>query len=318
MITTTLQVTQTIFAFALVVLLVVILKARKVVSTSDLKSYSTLLTKAVLPAVIFLQLALHPVHGYQFVLVLIMFISGVISMGFTWVAGKLLKLKNETLGMLMITSTFGSSALMGYPLIRFAFPDNQVAMTDAILISELGVGLPIFTLCPLIASYYGKGSSGYRSMMKTLINYIQSPIFIAVVIGIIAAHFEQIVSIEFLQPFWVALRMIDGTLTFLACLILGLQLKFASPRRLIPLFLVSAIIQMGVQPLLVYYGADFFHTGTVDKQVLILISAMPSAVLSTVFASEYDCDPEGASQLVFLNIVAGLIGIPLVYYGLFS
>ena len=73
MIYTTLHVTDTIFAFALVVLLVVILKKKKVVPLGDLKKYSKLMTMAILPAVIFLQLSLNPVHFHQFILVLIMF-----------------------------------------------------------------------------------------------------------------------------------------------------------------------------------------------------------------------------------------------------
>jgi predicted permease len=314
---TTLRVTETIFAFALVVLLVVVLKKKNVVSAGDLKSYSKLMTKAILPAVIFLQLSQNPVNGYQFILVLIMFTAGLISMVITWTAGVLMRLRKETLGMLIITSTFGSSALIGYPLIQFAFPDNQVAMTDAILISELGVGVPIFTLCPIVASYYGSGGSGLNSMLKTLLDYVKSPIFISIIAGIVISHFQGIVNTPLLAPFWESLRMIQGTLTVMACLILGLQLKFSSVRKILPLFLVSSIIQMGIQPILAGFGADLMHVNLIDKQVLILIAAMPSAVLGTVFATQYNCDAESASELVFLNIMVSLVGIPIVYYTMF-
>ncbi len=317
MIYTTLRVTETIFAFALVVMLVVILKKKNIVSSGDLKSYSKLMMTAILPAVIFLQLSHNPVNGYQFILVLIMFISGVLSMIIAWIAGKLMRLKNETLGMLIITSTFGSSSLIGYPLIQFAFPGNMEAITDAILISELGVGIPIFTLCPIVASYYGSGSSGFSTMLQTLKNYVKSPIFISVIAGLIFSQFQTIVKNPFLEPMWEALRMIEGTLTVIACLMLGLQLKFKSIGKILPLFLVSAIIQIVIQPFFASFGADLMHVQLLDKQVLILISAMPSAVLGTVFATQYQCDSETASELVFLNILVSLIGIPLVYYSMF-
>ncbi len=317
MIYTTLHVTETIFAFAFVVLLVVLLKKKNVISSGDLKSYSKLMTTAILPAVIFLQLSTNPVHGHQFVLVMIMFLAGIISMVITWIAGTLMRLKKETLGMLIITSTFGSSALIGYPLIQFAFPNNMTAMTDAILISELGVGVPIFTLCPIVASYYGSGSGGFSALVRTFLNYLKSPIFISVVAGILVSLFPPVIKSPFLAPFWEALRMIQGTLTVIACLILGLQLKFRSVRRIFPLFIVSSIIQMGIQPFLTNFGAEVMHVNLIDKQVLILIAAMPSAVLGTVFATQYECDPESASELVFLNIMASLIGIPLVYYFMF-
>jgi predicted permease len=317
MIYTTLHVTETILAFALVVLLVVFLKKKNIVSTGDLKSYSRLMTTAILPAVIFLQLSQNPINRHQFSLVFIMFAAGIISMAITWAAGTLMRLRKETLGMLIITSTFGSSALIGYPLIQFAFPGNTAAMTDAILISELGVGIPIFTLCPIIAAYYGSGNSDKNSIIKVFLNYLKSPIFISIVAGIIFSRFQTAVKLPFLEPFWESLRMIQGTLTVIACLILGLQLKFKSARKIIPLFLVSAIIQIIIQPFIAGYGANLMNVDLMDKEVLILIAAMPSAVLSTVFATQYDCDAEASSAIVFLNIMASLIGIPLVYYSMF-
>lgn len=317
MIYTTLHVTETILAFALVVLLVVFLKKKNIVSTGDLKSYSKLMTTAILPAVIFLQLSQNPINRHQFSLVFIMFAAGIISMAITWGAGKIMRLKKETLGMLIITSTFGSSALIGYPLIQFAFPGNTAAMTDAILISELGVGIPIFTLCPIIAAYYGSGNSDKKSIIKIFLTYLRSPIFISVVAGLVFSRFQTMVKLPFLEPFWESLHMIQGTLTVIACLILGLQLKFKSARKIIPLFIVSAIIQILIQPFIASYGANIMNVDLMDKEVLILIAAMPSAVLSTVFATQYDCDAEASSAIVFLNIMASLIGIPLVYYSMF-
>ena len=143
-------------------------------------------------------------------------------------------------------------------------------------------------------------------------------IFISIIAGIIFSQFQSIVKSPFLEPFWVSLKMIQGTLTVIACLILGLQLKFTSARKILPLFLISAIVQIIIQPLIASFGADLLHVKLVDKQVLILIAAMPSAVLATVFASQYDCDAESSSALVFLNIMVSLIGIPLVYYSLFN
>ncbi|MFZ4522560.1 MAG: AEC family transporter [Bacteroidales bacterium] len=312
-----LHVTETILAFALIVLLVVLLKKKNIVSSGDIKSYTRLMTTAIMPAVIFLQLSTNPVNSRQFILVLIMFLAGLASMVVTWIIGKFMRLKRETLGMLIISSTFGSSSLIGYPLIQFAFPGNVVAMSDAILISELGVGVPIFTLCPLVASYYGSGNSGMFSMWKTIVDYLKSPLFISVVAGILFSQFQGIVNNPFLAPMWQALRMIEGTLTVLACLILGLQLKFGSAKKIMPLFIVSSIIQIGVQPFFTSFGADLVHAPLLDKQVLILIAAMPSAVLGTVFATQYECDGEAASEMVFLNIMVSLIGIPLVYYFMF-
>jgi hypothetical protein len=54
-------------------------------------------------------------------------------------------------------------------------------------------------------------------MIKTFLNYLKSPIFIAVIAGIIFSNFQNIVKSPTLEPFWEPLRMIQGTLTVLAC-----------------------------------------------------------------------------------------------------
>jgi predicted permease len=177
--------------------------------------------------------------------------------------------------------------------------------------------VPIFTLCPLVASYFGSATGGLGSVKDTVVQYIKSPIFIAVVAGIIFSQFPTIVHSQWLDPFWESMRMIQGTLTVIACLILGLQLRFSSVGTILPLFLVSAVIQIIIQPMIAGFGASLFDIALLDRQVLVLISAMPSAVLGTVFATQYNCDGQKASELVFLNILASLIGIPLVFYSLF-
>jgi predicted permease len=267
----------------------------------------------VLPAVIFSNLATHPVKKEQFLLILSMLVAGTVSLLIAWAAGKVLKLKKDTTGALMITSAFGSSALLGYPLIEFAFPGNQKAMTDAILISELGVGLPIFTICPVIALYFGSSTENKNSFRSILSTYFRSPIFIAVVLGTIVSHCSIPSNNTFLAPFFEAFRMLEGSLTIIACLILGLQLTASSLKGILPLVIVSAIIQMFIQPFIAGFQANLYHFNAEQHQILILISSMPSAVLVPVFATRFQCASETASSLVFINIILSIIMIPLTF-----
>lgn len=73
----------------------------------------------------------------------------------------------STEGYLGIVSSFGSSALIGYPVIQYAFANNTGALAEGIVISELGVGLPIFIFCPL----RGQQSKYLRLCRRILIKY---------------------------------------------------------------------------------------------------------------------------------------------------
>src|ERR1019366_77446 len=135
--------TETLVAFALIVLLNVFLKRKGILLDSDTPTFTRLLTQVVLPVFIFFQLFRYP-PGVRYLLpVLAMFIAGCCTLLAAWVIGELMGFSRATTGALMIVSSFGSSALLGYPLIQYTFPHDPGAMTEAIVISELAVGLPM-------------------------------------------------------------------------------------------------------------------------------------------------------------------------------
>jgi malate permease and related proteins len=304
---------ETVVAFTLIVLLNIFLKKKGILNSSDTPIFTRLLIQVVLPVFIFFQLLRYP-PGLRYLLpVVAMFIAGCGTLLAAWIIGNLLGFSRATTGALMIVSSFGSSALLGYPLIEYTFPADPGAMTEAILISELAVGLPIFTLCPLVAMHFGDASQTAGSPLATLLQYLRSPIFIAVVLGFVVSAFHPPLQSPFLAPILEAAKMIDGTLAALACLILGMQIKVESLKRLLPIVAISAVLQMGLQPLLAYGQAVFYHLPSLERQVLVLIAAMPSAVLGPVFAVRYKCDGELASTVTFINILLGAVGIPVVF-----
>lgn len=308
-----LQVFETVFAFTIVILLCLLLRKLSIIKTEDNMVFTKLLTQVVLPAVIFLQLSATPIKSGQFLLVFAVFVAGVLSMLLAYIAGRLLRLSKPNTGALMLTSSFGASALLGYPFIAFSFPNNPEAISDAVLLSELGVGLPMFLLGPAIAIYFGNQTESF-SIKKTLLSYFRSPIFIAIVLGVAVSFMPFERRNNFVAPFFEALKMINGALSILACLILSLNLKFIPLKGIIPLFVISALIQMGFQPFIANVQATLYGLTVLQTQVLVLVSSMPSAVLGPVFASRHDCAPETTSALVMAHIVISIVMVPAVYY----
>jgi predicted permease len=309
-----LQVFETVIAFTIVVLLGIMLRKLSIIKEEDGNVFARLLTQAVLPAVIFLQLSATPIKAGQFLLVLSIFVAGVLSMILAWLTGRLLRLSKAKTGALMLTSSFGSSALLGYPFIAFSFPDNPEAIADAVLLSELGVGLPLFIFGPAVAMHFGDKPGNHQLKNAFSLTYFRSPIFAAVILGILVSFLPINRDNSFIAPFFEALKMINGALAILACLILSLQLKLKSFNGLLPLFIISAIIQMWVQPLAAHVQASWYHLSTIQTQVLVLVAAMPSAVLGPVFASRHNCAPDTASALVMAHIVFSLAMVPVVFY----
>lgn len=308
------KVIETVAAFALVVGICVLLKKKGIVNEEHESLFARLLTQAALPAVIFSQLASHPIEPRQYLMALTIIVAAIVSMAASWLLGKALRIDRPLIGALMLTSSFGSSALMGYPVIQYVFPDNPQALADAVFMSEVGVGLPIFILGPLIAMNFGEAQADGPSRRKLIGNYLRSPIFGAVIAGIAAAQFPGLRQEPWFAPFWEALRMIDGALAILACMVLSLQLKLTSVRGIFwPLLIGSALIQMLLQPWVAHTQAGWYNLSAVQTQVVILITTMPAAVLGPVFASRYRCAGAEASALVMSHILLSIFIIPLSF-----
>lgn len=314
--TVRLQVFETVLAFALIVALANRLKKWGVAREEDGVLFARLLTQAVLPATIFYQLVTHPIALRQAGLVGTMILVGVASIGLSYLAGRLLRFDRPTIGALILTSTFGSSALIGYPLIQFAFPDNPRALSDAILISELGVGLPIFIFGPLVALRFGRSGGAEAGLKRFASEYFRSPVFIAVAAGIVCARLPLPLGHPLAAALLEALRMVQGALTVIACLVLGLQLTLRPIRGLWLLLIVSALVQLIFQPWFAGACSDLFRFAPEQKQILVLIASLPSAVLGPVFAVRYGCAPRTACALNFIHVLIGLFTVPAVFAAL--
>jgi predicted permease len=309
-----LQVFQTVLAFAAVVLLCVLLKRLAVVREDQGPIFAGLLTQGALPVVIFTQLVTHPLALAQLWMVLAMMAAIAVCLALAWALARALKLDRPRIGALMMTSAFGSSTLIGYPLVQYAFPNNPGALADAVLISELGVGLPIFTLCVAVAMHFGETEPGREGdIRQTLWGYFRSPIFIATAAGLLLSPWHLNPNLPFLAPFFEAARMIGGAVAILSCLILGLQLNFRSLSGLLPLVVIVVVLKMLLQPWLSNWQAVLYHLSLGQRQILVLESAMPSAILASVFATHYRCAGQLTSNLIFISIMLNLLTLPVVF-----
>jgi len=310
-----LQVFQTVLAFASVVLLCVFLKHRFIIKAEHGPLFARLLTQVALPLVIFTKLAAHPIALRQLLPVVSMIVAILVCLGASWGAGRVLRLDRGKIGALMIASSFGSSTLIGYPLVQYAFPHNPEAMVDAILISELGVGLPVFTLCVWVAMCFGEGRAEEPGGRRAVLwDYFRSPIFIALAAGLLIAPLHLNPESPFLAPFFQAADMVAASITLLACLILAIELDLRSMRGIWLVVIISAAIQMGLHPLVAGLQADLYQLTSLQREVLVLEAAMPSAILGVVFATRYRCAAHFNATLVLGNILIALMALPLTFW----
>jgi predicted permease len=100
------------------------------------------------------------------------------------------------------------------------------------------------------------------------------------------------------------------TTTPLASLVLGLSISFSAVRRTIRLATLGVAVRMGGGLLLGWLAVALLGLTGVERAVVILVAAMPSAVSSVIFATETGLDEELVASIVALSICLGMVMLP--------
>lgn len=305
---------QSVIILVVLILLTLYLKKRQIISPKDNTVFSKLVTDYTLPALIFANLARQHIDPEQLLAPIVMLSSILISMLIGWGFGKILRLPDKKLGVFIVLAGFGSSSSLGYPLVKQVFPGNQTAMSDALIIGELGSCLPFFVIGVAILVYYGRKEGESSSITTTLYPFLKSPIFIAMVLGILVSFINLPEDSHVINLVFSILNIIGGSMLLFVAISLGLMLKPVQIRSILGVLIAVVLIKLFFEPLLCLAGANILDFPELEKEILIIEAGMPSGAVATVVANRYGCDGSFGSILMLITYFVGIISVPLMFY----
>jgi malate permease and related proteins len=272
--------------------------------------FSRLVMDFALPAMIFSALATVAPVKWDIVAAGLMLavVAGQLAIG--WLIGTALHLTRPKMGAFMLAVAFSSSATLGYTLVSQIFPGNAAALTSAVMISELGVGIPCIVIGAVIAMYFG-GSKDI-SIWPGLRAYLVSPLFIAIVAGLGASFLLSSCTNPLWQTFLAVLSPVGGSLMIFVALGVALMIRWVPLEKIGLLVVITLILSLVLQPLFAIILAAVVTLPVLQTQVLVLETAMPSGMIAAVLSARYGCDGELASVLVMATYVFSLITLPVV------
>ncbi|MDD5648706.1 MAG: AEC family transporter [Dehalococcoidia bacterium] len=302
-----------LFILVALVLITLLLRNRSILSTEHQTLFSRLVTDFSLPALIFINLATRTFEVEQLLPALIMFITILIACSLGFAAGKILKMDKKSLGAFVLVSGWGSSSTLGYALIMQVFQNNHEAIQDALVISELGAGVPLFLLAIPVAMYFGREHPDGKSVLASTGEFFLSPIFIAVVLGIACSFLNLPWQNTAMKTLNTLLNMIGDSLEIFTAFAIGLMLQKIPLRHLLPPIAALFCINLIAEPLIALAGAHLFGLPQLEEQVLVIEASMPAGAVAAVIAARYGCNGGLASALTIAMYVLSLATIPLVY-----
>ncbi len=273
----------------------------------DLKTVSRLAFYIFSPCLVFTSIAHTQLTGGEFgrLTLFTLLVNGVM-LALAVLAGLALRLERHWLAALVVGAVFVNGGNYGLAVNKFAFGDE--ALSRAVVYYVIST-LLVYTVGVLVASL------GRRSIGQALRQGLTLP-----------STYALVVAGLFRVTHWPVPVPVDRTVTLLSqaaipvmLVVLGLQLadlkREAWPRARWGLIGVAALLQLVIAPLIGLGTATMLGLSGPARQAMVLESGMPTAVITTILAVEYDLDAGFITGTVLAStLLSPLTLTPLIAY----
>ena len=265
----------------------------------DLKTLSRLSIYGLLPALVLTGLVQMTLEvGSAIALITAFYLNTLVLYLLVLALGKLLKLKTDTQKSLIASTLFANVGNMGLPFVFFALGDAGLERAIVYLVAS---SLMIATIFPIVL----KGE-GFKAGLTVTLGL---PVFWAAIAGVSI----QMFSGDLPEPVSRGATLLaDGAIP-IALLTLGIQLSrtqfifggyeaFATGMRLL------------VSPTLAHTIGRLLGVEGLELQVLTLQSAMPVAVNTLIWVTEFGGDRVRVARTIVLSTLLSLGTLPVVLW----
>ena len=222
---------------------------------------------------------------------IIMFGCGIVA----WIVFKILNQKHSGL---YIPISIMNTVNIPFPIIFLAFgTEGLFAATlffipNALLIYSLGVSI-----------------ASKKPWKESIKEVFKIPLIYAAILGLTVNLLRINIPNLILEP----LNFIGMMGIPLILIILGYNLSGVKITSF-PTTLLASFLRMGIGLLLGLVSVKLFNLTGIIRSVVILDSAMPAAVFSSILAAKYNNEPDLVSSVVFMTTIISLITIPLLLH----
>lgn len=204
---------------------------------------------------------------------------------------------NQARGTIIFNSTFLNSMFLPFPLIYAFYGDLSVALLFSLPIIIVHNTIGIF-----LASYWGSGRVGKKTMLQTL----TFPPLLAFFAGLLAR--PLLANFVFSTAFD-ALHTLGLLTVYLSLVLVGLSTPicreslFVFRNRITGLITVNRML---ISPLFALILIAVLNPTEIAKNTILIMSLMPPAITNLVIASKFGLDVRATSQSIFLPTLVSL------------
>ncbi len=255
------------------------------------------------PALVFRLLYLTPMNGHQMAQMGLLALASILLVGAAaWLVARWLQLPSRMAAAFLLVSMFPNAGNFGLSLTDFAFGSQALAWSSVFFIVS---SMTTNSLGVYIATV---GRSSPRQALKGLLR-------VPAVYAIPLAFLARSLQIDLPTPIWRPIELLSNAAIPSMLIILGLQISKASfPRHngFLPLALGLRLL---LAPAIAYLLTLFLGFEGPALQASLVEAAMPTAVMTSVLAVEFDVEPDFVSGTILLStLLSPLTLTPLLAF----
>lgn len=305
---------QALVPLFVLILLGYSLRKRNVLRREHVPILHFALVNAFLPATIIRGLAQAPTLSPRILLLPLPLLMGeVVVLTVVWFLGSRAGMARRILGAMLLTSAFGNTSFLGYPIALVLMPAQFPA---AVLVDEFGMTIPLYTFAPWLGARLGGGGGNARA---AILRYFRGPLFLAVLAGL-AVRFTPMPAALYHLPAahlaavtaWRCIDYLAQGTTPVVLVALGVSLIPTAVRQHAGPILLACAAKLMLSPLIVWAVCRSIGLSGADLHVCVLQAAMPSAVMAAVLSGQHGLDEKFGVGAVCAATVLSLFTIPII------
>jgi malate permease and related proteins len=217
----------------------------------------------------------------------------------TWVTVRIARFDRITAAGFSLGTMLVNSGNYGLPLILFAY--GRVGLAYATFYFSV-------TMLLLQAIAVFIAARGRAHTRDAILSVLKMPILYAVVAGVACNQ----MGIAIPRPLWKALDVASGAAIPVMLVVLGVQLSSVKIERNRSIIGVATFIRLVLTPIIAFPLALLLHIKGVPRAVCIIEASMPTAVIASIVAIEFDVKPEMVAGIISVSTFLSIITLTIL------
>lgn len=266
----------------------------------DIRAVAAVSLYILSPALVFSSLYQADFHSGYFVIIVYMFVLFYVMVFLNKLLAKFFGWEQRTESASILATGFMNSGNYGLPVVLFSIGEHAIPYAVFIMIIQ-SLQNNFFGIY-----YASRGTSGVK---QALLNVCKMPTTYAAIIAFGFHYFHIPISTSIIDT----ITLVGDAAIPVMMIVLGMQLGSVIKLKQNWQVIFSGVtLKMIIAPLIAFAFVSVVPMDPLIGMILIIISAMPTAATTTMYAIEFDTEPELVSSITLISTVISVVTISIL------